>query len=157
MEGIGSSSASVLLTLIVPLLSRVTTEELASSLNQIVARGSDEDYDFASHLLENYHGETPTHEVIKELIDRLPENDPRLNRLDVCLGNADGVWGEFGMVAAFRKTKEEISLWRNDSRPKVREFAASYVRNMEQRIASEQRSAEIRRELRIRDYETESE
>ena len=41
------------------------TDELASSLNQIIARGSDEDYDFASRLLENYHGETPTHEVIK--------------------------------------------------------------------------------------------
>ncbi len=49
------------------------TDELASSFNQIVARGSDEDYDFAIHLLENYHGETPSHEVVKELIDRLPK------------------------------------------------------------------------------------
>ena len=133
------------------------TDELASSLNQIVARGSDEDYDFASRLLENYHGETPTHEVIKELIDRLPENDPRLTRLDICLRDTGGVWGEFGMVAAFRKKKEEIALWQKDSRPKVREFAASYVRRMEQQIASEQRSAEIRKELRMRDYEVESE
>jgi ppGpp synthetase/RelA/SpoT-type nucleotidyltranferase len=133
------------------------TDELASSLNQIIARGSDEDYDFASRLLENYHGETPTHEVIKELIERLPENDPRLTRLDICLSNTGGVWGEFGMVAAFRKKKEEIALWLEDSRPKVREFAASYVRSMEQRIASEQRSAEIRKELRMRDYEAESE
>src|SRR6266581_2909357 len=37
------------------------TDELASSLNQIIARGSDEDYDFVIHLLENYHGEAPTH------------------------------------------------------------------------------------------------
>ena len=133
------------------------TDELASSLHQIIARGSNEDYDFAIHLLENYHGETPTHEVIKELIDRLPENDPKLNRLDICLSNIGGVWGEFGMVAAFRKKKEEIALWQSDSRPKVREFAASYVRRMEQEIASEQRSAEIRRELRMRDYEVENE
>ena len=33
------------------------TNELASSLNQIIASGSDEDYDFAIQLLENYHGE----------------------------------------------------------------------------------------------------
>ncbi len=132
------------------------TDELASSLNQIIAMGSDEDYDFAIHLLENYHG-ISTHEVVKELIDRLPENDPRLNRLDICLSNTGGVWGEFGMVAAYTKKKEEIALWQNDSRPKVREFAASYVRSMEQRIASEQRSAEMRRELRMRDYEVESE
>jgi hypothetical protein len=78
------------------------TDELASSLNQIVARGSDEDYDFVIHLLENYHGETSTHEIVKELIDRLPENDPKLNRLDICLSSTDGVWGEFGMVEAYR-------------------------------------------------------
>ena len=133
------------------------TDELASSLNQIVARGSDEDYDFASRLLENYHGETPTHEVIKELIDRLLEDDSRLHRLDVCLSNIDGMREEFGMVAAYREKKEEIALWLEDRRPKVREFAASYVRRMEQEIASEQRSAEMRKELRMRDYEVESE
>ena len=132
------------------------TDELASSLNQIVARGSDEDYDFVIPLLENYHG-TPTHEIVKELIDRLPENDPRLNRLDICLSNTDAVWGEFGMVEVYRKKKEEIALWLEDSRPKVREFAAAYVRRMEQEIASEQRSAEIRKELRMRDYEVENE
>ncbi len=132
------------------------TDELAGSLNQIIARGSDEDYDFAIHLLVNYHGNA-THEVVKELFERLPENDPRLSRLTMCLSNTDAVWGEFGMVAAFRKAKEEIALWRNDARPKVREFTASYVKSMEQQIASEQRSAEMRRELRMRDYEVESE
>jgi len=133
------------------------TDELASSLNQIIARGSDEDYDFASRLLENYHGEPPTHEVIKELIERLPENDPKLRRLDICLSNTGVVSGEFGMVDAYRRKKEEIALWLEDSRPKVREFATSYVRRMEQEIASEQRSAEMRKELRMRDYEVESE
>jgi ppGpp synthetase/RelA/SpoT-type nucleotidyltranferase len=133
------------------------TDELASSLNQIIARGSDEDYDFASRLLENYHGEPPTHEVIKELIERLPENDPRLTRLDICLSNTGVVSGEFGMVAAYRRKKEEIALWLEDSRPKVREFAAAYVRRMEQEIASEHRSAEMRKELRMRDYEVEGE
>ena len=132
------------------------TDELASSLNQIIARGSDEDYDFAIRLLVNYHG-TPTHEVVKELIDRLPENDPKLNRLDICLSDTGVVSGEFGMVAAFRKAKEEIALWRNDTRPKVRKFAAFYITRMEQQIAGEQRSAEIRKELRMRDYEVESE
>lgn len=133
------------------------TDELASSFNQMIARGSDEDYDFAIRILESYHGETPTHEVIKELIERLPKNDPKLNRLDICLSNIGGMRGEFGMVVAYRKKKEEISLWQKDSRPKVREFAAAYVRRMEQEIASEQRSAEIRKELRMRDYEVESE
>jgi|SRR6266487_698561 len=131
------------------------TDELAKNLRQIVVRGSDEDYDFAIQLLENYHGEPPTHEVIKEIIDSLPENDPNLFRLDICLNNTGVVSGVFGMVEAYRKKKEEIALWQNDSRPKVREFAASYMRRMEQEIAGEQRSAEMRNELRKRDYEAE--
>lgn len=135
----------------------IFTEKLARSLIQMIASGSDEDYDFASRLLENYHGEPPTHDVIKELIERLPENDPKLTRLDICLSNTGIVSGEFGMVAAYRRKKEAIALWLEDSRPKVRAFAESYVKRMEQQIASEQRSAEIRRELRIRNYETESE
>lgn len=135
----------------------VFTDELARSFIQMIASGSDVDYDFTSRLLENYHGETPTHEVIKELIERLPEDDPRLTRLDICLSNTGVVSGEFGMVAAYRKKKEAIALWLEDSRPKVRAFAAGYVRRMDQQIASEQRSAEMRRELRMRDYETENE
>jgi hypothetical protein len=133
------------------------TDELANSLNQIITRGSDEDYDFATRLLENYHGEPSTYEVIKELIERLTENDPKLSRLEICLSNTGAVWGDFGMVGVYRKKKEQIALWQSDSRPKVRKFAAAYVKSMEQRIASEQRSAEMRKELRRRDYEVENE
>ena len=88
----------------------------------------------------------------------MPENDPRLSSLYICLGSIDGaVSEEFGMVAAFRKKKEAIALWQNDRHPKVKKFAESYVKEMEQRIASEHRSSEMRRELRMRDYETEDE
>jgi hypothetical protein len=135
----------------------VFTDELARSFIQMIASGSDEDYDFTSHLLENYHCENPTHEVIKELIERLPEDDPRLTRLDICLSNTGVVSGEFGMVAAYRKKKEVVALWLEDSRPEVRAFASVFVRRMDQQITSEQRSTEMRRELRMRDFEVDIE
>ena len=133
------------------------TDELAGSLNQLIARGSSEDYDFVINLLENYRGETTTHEVVKQLIDRLPEDDRRLNRLDLCLSNTGVVGGEFGMVEAYQSKKAEISSWLEDTRPKVKKFAAEYIRRLDQRIASEQRSAEMRKELRKRDYDGEDE
>ena len=134
------------------------TDEMASYFHQIIVSGSEADYDFITRLLENYHGEPATYEVMKELIERLPENDLRLSSLYICLNSIDGaVSGEFGMVTALREKKEAIALWRNDSRSKVKKFAESYVKEMEQRIASEQRSSEMRRELRMRDYETEGE
>lgn len=131
------------------------TEELAASLGQLIARGSPEDYDFAITLLENYRGETPTHEVVKQLIDCLPEDDRKLSRLDICLSNTGVVGGEFGMVEAYQSKKAEISSWLEDDRAKVKKFAAEYIRRLDQRIASEQRSAEMRKELRKRDYDGE--
>jgi hypothetical protein len=130
------------------------TDKLAGSLNKVIALGSDDDYSFAIHILENYHGEPSTHEVVKELVERLPHNDPKLRTLAVCLRSTGVVSGEFGMVEEYRKKNKEVCQWLEDSRPKVREFASAYIRDMEQRIASEQRSAEIENELWKRDYDT---
>jgi ppGpp synthetase/RelA/SpoT-type nucleotidyltranferase len=133
----------------------IFTDELALSINKIVARGSEDDYEFAIDLLQNYCGEPATHEVVKELVARL-EDDSTLSRLATCLDNTGVVTGEFGMVEAYRRKKDAVSSWLADKRPKIRKYAESYVRSMEQRIASEQRTAEMQSELRKRDYETET-
>jgi hypothetical protein len=78
------------------------TDELATSLIDVVAGGSQEDFDFAIALLENYTGEVPTHGVVQELIDRLPGDDTRLKNLDICLSKTGVVSGEFGWVEAYR-------------------------------------------------------
>jgi hypothetical protein len=127
------------------------TDELANGLIDIVAGGSQEDYDFAIALLENYTGEVPTHRVVQELIDRLPADDTRLRKLDICLIKTGVVCGEFGWVEAYREKKKEALPWLQDGRPKVREFATAYINRMDQSIAREQRSAESDRELRHRE------
>jgi hypothetical protein len=120
----------------------------------MAANGSDEDVGFVLGILQNYKGEAATHPVLKALVNRLPEDDRRLGQVDISLQNAGGVWGEFGLVEAIRGKKAEMASWLDDPRPRVKGFAAEYIRRLDQRIASEQRSAEHMMEQRKRDFET---
>lgn len=129
-------------------------EPFAQKLADMAENGSDEDVAFILGILQNYKGEPKTHSVSKALVNRLPEDDPRLVEVDVALENTGSVAGEFGFVEAFRTKKAEMAPWLNDSRPRVKGFAEKYIRHLDLRIASEQRSAEQRKEQRKRDFET---
>jgi hypothetical protein len=115
--------------------------------------GSDEDIGFTLAVLQNYKGEPATHPVLKALVNRLSEDDPRLVEVDISLQSTGVVVGEFGFVEAFRGKKAEMAPWLNDPRPRVKGFAAEYICKLDQRIATEQRSAEQRKQ-RKRDFET---
>jgi hypothetical protein len=126
----------------------------ANQLSQLVAAGSDDDIGFALDILQCYLGESATHDVIKQLIARLPDDDPRLANVDTCLEQTGGVWGDFGIADAFRSKKAEVSSWITDDRPRVKAFAERFTRKLDNRIASEQREAEQWKELRQRDFDS---
>lgn len=128
-------------------------EPFANKLSDMAANGSDEDVGFVLGVLQNSKGEVATHTVLKALVNRLSGDDPRLAQVEISLQNTGGVWGEFGLVEVFRQKKTEIASWLEDPRPRVKEFAAEYIRRLDQRIASEQRSAEQESELRKRNFE----
>jgi ppGpp synthetase/RelA/SpoT-type nucleotidyltranferase len=125
-------------------------EEFANELSNMAMNGSDEDTKFILGILQNYKGEPATHAVLKALINRLPEGDTRLTEVEISLQNTNVVTGEFGFVDAYRRKKVEMISWLDDSRPRVKAFAEGYIRRLDQRIASEQRSAEQQREFRKR-------
>jgi ppGpp synthetase/RelA/SpoT-type nucleotidyltranferase len=131
-------------------------EPFAQKLTDIAANGTDDDVRFVLGILQNYTGEAATHPVLKALVNRLPEDDPRLVQVDISLQNTGVVGGEFGFVEAFRGKKEAMASWLDDPRPRVKAFAAEYIRRLDQRIASEQRSAEQAREQRKRDFESDN-
>jgi hypothetical protein len=129
-------------------------EPFAQKLSNMAANGSDDDVGFVLGILQNYKGEAPTHPVLKALVNRLSENDPRLAQVDISLQNTGVVGGEFGFVEAFREKKAVMASWLDDPRPRVKGFATEYIRRLDQRIASEQRSAEQMKEQRKREFET---
>jgi hypothetical protein len=53
-------------------------ENLARELTTLAATGTDDDVGFILQVLRAYQGQQTTYEVVKELVARLPEDDPRL-------------------------------------------------------------------------------
>ena len=109
--------------------------------------------DFALAVLENYHAEEAIHEVARQIVEKLPDGDPRLARVELALANTGVVSGEFGMVEALRQRKSRLVPWLTDDRPKVRQFAERFIRKLNVRIAAEQLSAEEQAELWKRSFD----
>jgi ppGpp synthetase/RelA/SpoT-type nucleotidyltranferase len=128
-------------------------ENLAHELTALAATGTDDDVGFILQVLRAYQGQQTTHEVVKELVARLPEDDRRLDMAEICLQSTGGVFGEFGLVEAYRTRKAQIETWLSDGRLQVRKFAERFIRRLEQSIAAEQRRAEQDKEMRRRHYE----
>jgi hypothetical protein len=128
-------------------------EHLAHELTALAATGTDDDLGFILQVLRAYQGQQTTHEVVKELVARLPEDDRRLDMAEICLQSTGGVFGEFGFVDAYRTRKAQIETWLSDRRPQVRKFAERFIRRLEQSMAAEQRRAEQDKETRRRHYE----
>jgi hypothetical protein len=126
--------------------------ELEAKLIGIVREGTEEALDFVLQILRTYKGETFLHEVCKEVVNSISENDDRLGEVEVILESTGVVSGQFGFVEAYQRKKVEVEPWLRDCRPKVRAFAESYRRSLDRAIAAEQRRSEADYELRRRDW-----
>ena len=125
----------------------------AQILSEMAACGSDDDIGFVFAVLRKYQGQPATHAVVKELVVRLPADDPRLMKVEISLQNTGVVSGEFGFVEAYTAKKKAIASWLDDERPRVIEFAEQYMKKLDRMAATEQRRAEQRSELRRREFE----
>jgi ppGpp synthetase/RelA/SpoT-type nucleotidyltranferase len=128
-------------------------EPFAAGLRSMGENGSDEDLSFILAVMQNYHGEPATHPLLQAVVARLTEDDRRLEEVNMAMQSTGGVWGEFGIVEALRRKREEAAPWLDDPRPKVKAFGVEYRRRMDGRIAAEQRRAEQEHELRKRTFE----
>jgi hypothetical protein len=128
------------------------TRPCEAELLGLVWGGAEDDIDFVLSLLRSYRGGTSLHEVCKALLEVFPEGDKRIGQIRAIVDSTGVVMGEFGMVEAYQRKKEEMRSWLSDPRPKVRAFAETHIRTLDGIIASEQRRAETDRELRRRDW-----
>lgn len=131
------------------------TPEFAAALAELVKASGDTEADFALAILRNYHGETSTHVVLKEIVSRFPDDVSKMSRVRIAIDSTGVVSGEFGFAEAWRAKKEYLTEWLADECPAVKAFAEQHIAELEFRIASEQRRAEVEREMRNRSYEEE--
>ncbi|MBB4424516.1 hypothetical protein GGD66_003062 [Bradyrhizobium sp. CIR48] len=125
----------------------------ANELTELAKGGTKDDVEFILSVLENYEGEETTHDVLKEIVARFPEEENIRTGVAISFENTGLVTGEFGFANAFREKLRMIRSWENDSRPQVRKFSEGMIGHLELRIADEQRRAEERKALRELEYE----
>ena len=129
----------------------------ADALGTLATAADDSDGKFILAVLENYHGEETTHEILKRLLVRFPNDERVRTGVIISLENTGVVMGEFGFADALRGKLEMVRKWVADPRPEVRAFAIDEVRSLELRITEEQRRAEGRKALRKIEYDLEDE
>lgn len=141
---------SALLSKIYPEFPDVLSAELISVLRS----NPEEAIDFIIPVLRQYQGEQTMHELIREVVNLLPEDDPRLNELHTCLDSTGVVSGEFGMVEALKAKKKLIETWLADERESVCLFAEKHLASLDREIRADQRRSKEDLELRRRQYES---
>lgn len=127
--------------------------EISDKLCELVGNGTGTDADFVLAVMENYHGEPETHEVLKRIAAKYPEDQSKMSRVSASFDGTGVVTGEFGFVEAWRRKKAAIEPWLTDPRAEVQEFARKHIRDLDVRIADEQRRAEERKALRQLQYD----
>jgi hypothetical protein len=125
----------------------------AAELATLADEGTEADVKFVLAVMENYHGEETTQEVLKRIIKRFPSDESIRTSVIVSLESTGVVMGEFGFANALRDKLEIARNWLTDTRPEVRAFADAHIRSLQLRIADEQRRAEERKALRELEYD----
>lgn len=128
-------------------------EELQTELARYVSAGGEDNLRFVVDILKCYEGSPATHELCKAIVESLPEDDDRLSWVRMVLISTGVVSGEFGFVQAHEAQRSAVAAWLEDDRPKVRNFAARFIKDTEQTIAAEQRAAEESMEFRRREWD----
>jgi hypothetical protein len=119
----------------------------------LVKNGGDTEADFALAILQNYRGETSANVVLKEIVSRFPDDPRKMSGVRASIDSTGWVSGEFGLAEAWRAKKESLTEWLADERPVVKAFAERHIAELNLMIASEQRRAEVEREMRNRSYD----
>lgn len=126
--------------------------EIERLLKDLLASGQEGVPRFAADLMRAYRGSPATHEILKLIVDAVPEGDRTLTSVAVALQSTGVVSGEFGMREAYQRKKAELQPWLTDARPRVKAFAELLDRDLDRMIAAEQRRSEDDLEARKRRY-----
>jgi len=107
---------------------------------------------FVMAILRNYEGNPIIHNICKEIVKILPNGSDLTDELSIILQSTGVVTGEYGFVGAYKQKIVEIQSWLQDENPRVKEFAQTYIANLEKLIDYEQKRADEDITLRKHQY-----
>lgn len=137
------------------LLKNIFTElpkAFEQKLISVIQSKQEKDILFVMAILKNYDGKPVIHNVCKELIKVLPDDDSLINEVSIILQSTGVVSGEYGFVEAYKQKIEETKPWLKDKDNKIQDFAKDYISRLEKQIEYEKKRADEDIALRKHQY-----
>jgi hypothetical protein len=116
--------------------------EFETELLELVREGGEQNYRFVLGILRNYKGDIFIHRLCKEIVKAIPADSPLRSEVAIALETTGVVSGEFGMAEAYDRKRLEVLEWLTDPDERVRDFAKSYIDDLEHMRDDERKRAE---------------
>lgn len=106
-------------------------EVFSGALVRIIRERQERGLEFVAGVLRAYDGQDFIYPVAKELIKALDSDSPLRTDVEIALQSTGVVIGEFGMAEAYERKRVEVLHWLQDEDERVRDFARSYISDLE--------------------------
>jgi len=116
-----------------------------------VVRGAEDDIEFVLAITRAYGGGAPILEICKAIVKAVPEQSTVWNEVAAALETTGIVMGEYGMVQAYQRKRDEIGAWKTEENERLRTFSAWLTEQLDRRIDAEQQRAD--ESLALRKYQ----
>ncbi|MGO7979593.1 hypothetical protein ACC691_16965 [Rhizobium johnstonii] len=125
----------------------------SDALVAFIERGDLDDARFVLAVMQNYQGQGTTHDVLRALIRKFPNEETVVQGVRRSIGANGVVHGERGFVESLRSKVALMELWLKDENPDVVAFARTHIAALERSMLSEQRSADSRIAMRKLEFD----
>lgn len=123
---------------------------LQALLLEQVENGGDVGVEFVTAVVRTYGGGAGILDVCKAIVKATPPHSRTWRELAAAIETTGGVWGEYGMVHAFERKRDELAAWKSDESDQVRAFAEWLTEQLERMITHERHRAD--EDLALRKY-----
>lgn len=124
--------------------------QLQTVLLKLLESGDQRDIEFVSAIVRSYGSAAPILDVCEAIVKAVPEHSSTWRELAAAIDTMGGVWGEYGLVTAFERKRDEIAPWRASENERVRAFADWLTERLERRIVDERQRVD--EDLALRKY-----
>jgi ppGpp synthetase/RelA/SpoT-type nucleotidyltranferase len=128
---------------------------LAPRMQALIEGGRESDLDFVLGVLSGFEGKPCVYDLVRAIVAALETGNPLLVKAQQVLIPTGVVVGAYGFVELCTKRKALLQAWLDDPGEQVKVFASARIRELDQRIAAENRRAEATIALRKLDYDEE--
>ncbi|WP_334170062.1 hypothetical protein [Zoogloea sp.] len=125
---------------------------LQAMLLKLVENGGDDDIEFVTAIVRTYGGGSSILDVCRAIVKVAPTHSRTWREVAAAIETTGVVSGEYGMVHAFERKRDELAVWKSDENEQIRAFAEWLTEQLERMITHERQRADENLALRKYKY-----